>query len=86
MYMYFLLGDPEVTANIYCKSRNLPKWTRKITVQICGNFWVTQYLILEWRTFVKVSDPAAVKLSGAPLFMGVLNYIVTKTRLFDNRF
>ena len=21
----FLLGDPEVTANIYCKSRNLPK-------------------------------------------------------------
>ena len=21
----YLLGDPEVTANIYCKSRNLPK-------------------------------------------------------------
>ena len=22
--IYLLLGDPEVTANIYCKSRNLP--------------------------------------------------------------
>ena len=24
VYIYTLLGDPEVTANIYCKSRNLP--------------------------------------------------------------
>ena len=35
-------GDPEVTANIYGKS-SLPIQMRKITVQICGNFWVTQY-------------------------------------------
>ena len=43
LYCY-ILGDPEVTANIYCKSRNLPIRIRKITVQICGNFWVTQYV------------------------------------------
>ena len=38
----YILDDPEVTANIYCKSRNLPNRIRKTTVQICGNFWVTQ--------------------------------------------
>ena len=32
-----ILGDPEVTANIYCKSRNVPIRIRKITVQICGS-------------------------------------------------
>ena len=37
-----LLRDPEVTANKYCKSRNLPNTDTQITVQICGNFWVTQ--------------------------------------------
>ena len=37
-----ILGDPVVIANIYCKSRNLLRKC-KITVQICGNFWVTQY-------------------------------------------
>ena len=36
-----MLGDPEVTANIYDKSRNLPNTDTQITVQICGNFWVT---------------------------------------------
>ena len=39
-----VLGDPEVTANIDCKSRNFPIQMRKITVQICGNFWVIQYV------------------------------------------
>ena len=35
-----ILGDPEVTAN----HATFPIWLRKITVQICGNFWVTQYI------------------------------------------
>ena len=40
-----VLGDPEVSANIYCKSRNLPNMDQhKSKVQICGNFWVTQYV------------------------------------------
>ena len=34
-----LLGDREVTANIYCTSR---KKIREIKELICGNFWVTQ--------------------------------------------
>ena len=34
---------PEVTANINCKSRNLPDADTQITVQICGNFRGTQY-------------------------------------------
>jgi len=38
-----VLGDPEVTVNIYCISRNLPNTDTQIIVQICGNFWVTQY-------------------------------------------
>ena len=38
-----LLGDPEVSANIYDKSRNLPNTDTQNLVQICGNFWVTQY-------------------------------------------
>ena len=37
-----LLGDSEITANIYCKSRKLPNTDTQISVQICGNFWVTQ--------------------------------------------
>ena len=39
----FILGNPEVTANIYCKLCKLPKRIRKIPVLICGNFQVTQY-------------------------------------------
>ena len=34
-----VLGDPEVTAT----HAIFPIRIRKITVQICGNFWVTQY-------------------------------------------
>ena len=41
-----ILGDPEVTENILCKSRILPNTVSKIAVQICGNFWVTQYATL----------------------------------------
>ena len=41
-----VLGDPEVTANIYCKLRNLPNTDTEMTVQICGNFLVTQYVAL----------------------------------------
>ena len=37
-----VLSDPEVTANIYCKSRNLPNTDTQNDLQICGNFWVTQ--------------------------------------------
>ena len=39
-----ILGEPEVTASIYCKSCNLPNTETQRTVQICGNFWVTQYI------------------------------------------
>ena len=42
-----ILGDPEVTANINCKSRSLPNTDRQMTVQICGNFVVTQYVSLD---------------------------------------
>ena len=46
LYRYYspwdVLGAPEVTANIYCKSLNLPNTTTQITVQICGNFWASQ--------------------------------------------
>ena len=35
----YILGDPEVTANIYCKSRNLPNTDTQTQVQICDNFW-----------------------------------------------
>ena len=34
--IYLLLGDPEVTANIYCKSRNLPNT-------------YTEYYSTDWR-------------------------------------
>ena len=40
------LGDQEVTANIYSKSRNLPIQLRKTTVQICDTFWDTQYCMV----------------------------------------
>ena len=40
---------PEVTAKIYCKSRNLPIRIRKITLQIFGNFWVTQYVVYMYK-------------------------------------
>ena len=39
----------------YCKNKyttnhaTFPIKKRKITVQICGNFWVTQYHILHWE-------------------------------------
>ena len=39
----YLPGDPEVTANLSANHATFPKRIRKITVQICGNFWVTQY-------------------------------------------
>ena len=38
-----LLGDPEVAANFTSNHATFPIRIRKITVQICGNFWVTQY-------------------------------------------
>ena len=38
-----LLGDPEVTANICCKSLNLPNTdTQNYSTDICGDFWFTQ--------------------------------------------
>ena len=62
MSLYLLLlGDTEVTANIYCKSRNLPNTDTQKTVQICGNLWVTQYdnisniymhILSTWRTSI----------------------------------
>ena len=42
--LFQLLGDPEVTANIYCYHATYPTQIRKITVQICVNFWVPQYI------------------------------------------
>ena len=40
-----ILGDPEVTANIYTANyATFSIRTRKITAQICGNFLVTQYM------------------------------------------
>ena len=51
-----LISYPEVTANTNCKSRNLPNTDCKITVKICGSFWVTQYmhfLSCEWDTKIK---------------------------------
>ena len=38
----YILGNPEVTANITANHATFPIRIRKITVQICGNFWVTQ--------------------------------------------
>ena len=35
----YVLGDPEVTSNIYCKSRKLPNTD---TQNYSTDFWVTQ--------------------------------------------
>ena len=50
-----MLGDPEVTANIYCNYATFPIQISKITVQICGNFWVPQHDNVGWsnRLFSK---------------------------------
>ena len=41
---WILLGDPKVTANLYCHFA-YPYWEGcVISVYICGNFWVTQYI------------------------------------------
>ena len=37
-----ILGDPEVTANIYYKSRNLTNQDTQNYSTDCGNFWGTQ--------------------------------------------
>ena len=34
---------------------------RKITVQICGNFWVTQYRVFYFEVFTKVRSGSAEK-------------------------
>ena len=39
-----ILCDPEVTANIYCKPRNLPNTDTQNYSTDFGNFWVTQYI------------------------------------------
>ena len=45
--MLEILGDPIVTANIYTANHAaFPIRIGKITVKICGNFWVTQYIKL----------------------------------------
>ena len=42
-----LLGDSEVTAQIYPENHAIfPIRIRKMTVQICGNFSVTQYICI----------------------------------------
>ena len=42
--MLEILGDPIVTANIYTANHAaFPIRIGKITVKICGNFWVTKY-------------------------------------------
>ena len=40
----YILGDPEVTANLYCNFP-YPYWEGCVicSIYICGNFWVTQY-------------------------------------------
>ena len=48
--MSYILGDPEFTTNIYCKSRNLPNTDMQITVQICGNFAGHPVLQPYWHT------------------------------------
>ena len=49
-----ILGDPEFTAHIFTANHTtFHIQICKITVQICGNFWVTQYnhrLIYQVRT------------------------------------
>ena len=45
-----LLGDPEFTSNIYTANyATFPLQRRKITVQICGNFRVIQYVVASTR-------------------------------------
>ena len=41
--IFLLLGDPELPQIYAANHANFPIQIRKITVQICGNFWVTQY-------------------------------------------
>ena len=43
-YSILCTGDPEVTTNIYCKSRNLPNTDTQNYSKNCGDFWVTQYV------------------------------------------
>ena len=44
MHNYVVLADPEVTQIYTANHTTFPIQIRKITVQICGNFWVTQYI------------------------------------------
>ena len=45
-----MLGDQEVTANIYCKSRNLPNTdTQNYSTDLRYNFWVTQYMCMLYK-------------------------------------
>ena len=46
-----LLGDPEVTTNLYCNFAYL-YWEGCVICSIyfiCGNFWVTQYVTTTYR-------------------------------------
>ena len=48
IYRHFkrILGDPEVTAYLYCNFV-YPYWEAcRFAVYICGNFWVTQYVLI----------------------------------------
>ena len=39
---FHILGDPEVTANLYCNFAKVA-W---FLAYVCGNFWVTQFVFL----------------------------------------
>ena len=61
MHRYFfgiILGDPEVSANIYCRYATFPIQIHKITVQNCGNFWVTQYVCYAGRAEIRCRVPS----------------------------
>ena len=78
LFLSTLLGDPEVTANIYCKSRNLPNSDTKITVQNYGNFWVTQcYPSPEYEyPFVSIAYWAIQHKICQYLYYAYTNFIV----------
>ena len=96
--IWIILGDPEVTANIYWKSRNLPPiWIHKTTVQICGNFWVTQYFcglfvlavlvlvgrsVLLWSVGVYCTEKIPFLLISYRTHQMGLNFIILSTALY----
>ena len=73
LFPWYVLGDPEVTANLYCILRICIVKVAWFAVYICGNFWVTQHI-----TQLRLS---AEGVSGLP--SNICTMISTSFRILD---